>query len=226
MNLRDVHAARLVADVGLGQPVAYTDHEARLIATHEAGHAVVAHIVAPQRRLEVLTIIKRKDALGLLAHNDTEDVYTRSRSELLSLIQIAFGGMVAEELFFGETSTGPSSDLNYATTVAAQMVGAAGMVGSLINLSAVQGGAMSDTNLVGRVIADGPSREAVERLLSEQQLVARRVLEQHRGMLEALRDALLERHELVGTEILEILQPDVVDVRLAERGQARQSGPH
>ena len=47
MNTRDVHAARLVADVGLGQPVAYTDHEARLIATHEAGHAVVAHIVAP-----------------------------------------------------------------------------------------------------------------------------------------------------------------------------------
>ncbi|MCU0295863.1 MAG: AAA family ATPase, partial [Candidatus Nanopelagicales bacterium] len=74
MNSRDVHTARLVADVGLGQPVAYTDHEARLIATHEAGHAVVAHIAAPQRRLEVLTIIKRKDALGLLAHNDTEDV--------------------------------------------------------------------------------------------------------------------------------------------------------
>ena len=226
MNLRDVHAARLVADVGLGQPVAYTDHEARLIATHEAGHAVVAHIVAPQRRLEVLTIIKRKDALGLLAHNDTEDVYTRSRSELLSLIQIAFGGMVAEELFFGETSTGPSSDLNYATTVAAQMVGAAGMVGSLINLSAVQGGMMSDTNLVGRVIADAPSRAAVERLLSEQKLVARRVLEQHRGMLENLRDALLERHELVGTEILEILRPEVVDVRTAERGQARPTGQH
>jgi ATP-dependent Zn protease len=85
---------------------------------------------------------------------------------------------------------------------------------------------MSDTNLVGRVIADRPSREAVERLLSEQKLVARRVLEQHRGMLEALRDALLERHELVGTEILEILQPDVVDVRVSERGQARPGGPH
>ncbi|HRY10999.1 MAG: AAA family ATPase [Actinobacteria bacterium] len=226
MNLRDVHAARLVADVGLGQPVAYTDHEARLIATHEAGHAVVAHVVAPQRRLEVLTIIKRKDALGLLAHNDTEDVFTRSRSELLALIQIAFGGMVAEELFFGETSTGPSSDLNYATTVAAQMVGAAGMVGSLINLSAVSGGAMSDTNLVGRVIADGPSREAVERLLADQKLVARRVLEQHRHLLGDLRDALLDRHELVGTEILEILQQDVVDVRVAEHGQARRTGQH
>ena len=100
------------------------------------------------------------------------------------------------------------------------------MVGSLINLSAVQGGAMSDTNLVGRVIADGPSREAVERLLSEQKLVARRVLEQHRGMLENLRDALLERHELVGTEILEILRPEVVDVRAAEREQARPTGQH
>ncbi len=213
MSIRDVHAARLVADVGLGQPVAYTDREAELIATHEAGHAVVAHLVAPQRRLEVLTIIKRKDALGLLAHNDTEDVYTRGRGELLSLIQIAFGGMVAEELFFGETSTGPSSDLNYATTVAAQMVGAAGMVGSLINLGAVENGAMADTNLVGRVIADRPSREAVEELLAQQKAVARDVVAQNRDKVEALRDALLERHELVGEEILAILTDDVVDVR-------------
>ena len=48
----------------MGQPVAYTDHEKRLIATHEAGHATVAWLVAPQRRLEVLTIVKRRDALG------------------------------------------------------------------------------------------------------------------------------------------------------------------
>lgn len=213
MNVRDVHAARLVADVGLGQPVAYTDHEARLIATHEAGHAVMAHLVAPHRRLEVLTIIKRKDALGLLAHNDTEDVYTRSRSELLSLIQIAFGGMAAEELFFGEVSTGPSSDLNYATTVAAQMVGATGMVGSLINYSAVQGSAMTDTNLVGRVIADSAGRAAVENLLAEQKQVARDVLSRHEDKVMALRDALLEHHELVGEEITAVLAGDVVDIR-------------
>jgi ATP-dependent Zn protease len=212
MSNRDVHAARLVADVGLGQPVAYTDHEARLIATHEAGHAVVAHHVARHRRLEVLTIIKRKEALGLLAHNDTDDVFTRSRSELLALIQIAFGGMVAEELFFGEISTGPSSDLHYATTVAAQMVGATGMVGSLISLSAVQD-AGSRTNLVGRVIGDAASRAAVENLLAEQKSVARAVLREHGRQVEALRDALLERHELVGTEILEVLEPAVVDLR-------------
>lgn len=203
MSLGDVHSARLVADVGLGDPVAYTDREATLIATHEAGHAVVAHIVAPHRRLEVLTIVKRKDALGLLAHNDTEDIYTRGRGELLALIQIAFGGMVAEEIFFDEVSTGPSSDLTYATTVAAQMVGATGMIKSLINVSAVQGG--NDTNLVGRVIADPASRQALEELLAEQRDVARRVLDEHRDLVEALRDALLERRELVGNQILDVI---------------------
>ena len=90
-----------------------------LIATHEAGHATVAWLVAPHRRLEVLTIIKRRDALGLLAHGDREDVYTRSRAELTALIQIAIGGQVAEELFFGDVSTGPGGDLLYATNVAA-----------------------------------------------------------------------------------------------------------
>ena len=58
-------------------------HEKRLIATHEAGHATAAWLVAPQRRLEVLTIIKRRDALGMLAHGDAEDVYTRSAAEML-----------------------------------------------------------------------------------------------------------------------------------------------
>ena len=190
--------------------MAYTDHEARLIATHEAGHAVVAHMVAPYRRLEVLTIVKRKDALGMLAHNDTEDVYTRSRCELLSLIQIAFGGMVTEEVFFGELSTGPSSDLTYATTVAAQMVGATGMVGSLINMAATGG----NTTLVGQVIADSTSRAAVESLLAEQKELAREVLLANQDKVMALRDALLDRHELVGAEIVEVLSGEVVDVRV------------
>ena len=60
MTWADIEHARLVEEVGLGQPVGYTDHERRLIATHEAGHATAAYLVAPQRRLEVLTIIKRR----------------------------------------------------------------------------------------------------------------------------------------------------------------------
>ena len=59
-------------------------------------------------------------------------------------------------------STGPAGDLAYATNIAAQMVGAAGMTGSLVSYAAVQTHALSDTNLVGRVLGDGPGRQAVE----------------------------------------------------------------
>ena len=217
MNLTDIERARLVEEVGMGQPVAYTDHEKRLIATHEAGHATIAWLVAPYRRLEILTIVKRRDALGLLAHGDAEDVFTRSRTEMLHLVQIAMGGQSAEEIFFGDVSTGPGGDLLYATNVAAQMVGACGMTDTLISYGAVQNSAFSDTNLVGRVLADSDGRERVESLLQEQKAVARRILESNRHLVEALRDALLERHELVGREITTVLETardsHVVDLR-------------
>ncbi len=206
MSWADVEHARLVSEVGLGQPVDYTEHEQRLIATHEAGHATVAWLVAPQRRLEVLTIIKRAGALGLLAHGDREDVFTRSRKELECLIQIAFGGQVAEELFFGDVSTGPSSDLAYATNVAVQMVGASGMNDTLVSFAAIQGSAMTDAGLVGRVLGDHDARAMVEGLLERQKAAVRGLLGANRHLVMALRDALLERHELVGHEITDVLE--------------------
>ena len=76
------------------------EDERRNTAYHESGHAVVAYLVGVGRKLEVLSIVKRKDALGLLAHSDTEERFTRTRTELIAAIQISFGGMTAEELFF------------------------------------------------------------------------------------------------------------------------------
>ena len=206
MSAADVTAARLVEEVGLGQPVAYTEHEKRLIATHEAGHATIAYLVAPERRLEILTIVKRREALGMLAHGDREDVFTRSRSEMTRLIQIAMGGLVAEELFFGDVSTGPGGDLLYATNVAAQMMGACGMGDSLISLQAVERGALADSNITGRVLGDPQGRLAVEDLLQAQKRVATELMAANRHLVEGLRDALLERHELIGEEIVEVLR--------------------
>jgi cell division protease FtsH len=217
----DVEKARLVEEVGMGQPVAYTDHEKRLIATHEAGHATVAWLVAPERRLEVLTIIKRREALGLLAHGDRDDVYTRSRAEMTALIQIAMGGQCAEEIFFGDVSTGPGGDLLYATNVAAEMIGSCGMVDTLVSYAAIQNSAFSDTNIVGRVLTDAEGRARVEALLQKQKIVVSGLLENHQHLVAALRDALADRHELIGTEITDILQaakdagpgPEVIDLR-------------
>ena len=217
MTWADVEHARLTEEVGTGQPVAYTEHERRLIATHEAGHATLAWLTAPQRRLEVLTIIKRKGSLGLLAHGDRDDVYTRSKSELEALVQIAFGGQCAEALFFGDVSTGPGGDLLYATNCAAEMVGAHGMDDSLVSYLAVQNSAFTDTNIVGRVLADDRGRDAVEALLHRHKATAKALLERHMHLVEALRDALLECDELVGRQITDVLeaasQLAVVDLR-------------
>ncbi|GAB3245611.1 AAA family ATPase [Kineosporia babensis] len=201
MSWSDLEQARLVTEVGLGQPVGYTDHELRLIATHEAGHAVAAWLLAPHRRLEILTIIKRANSLGLLAHGDRDDVYTRSKAELGALISIAFGGQVAEELFFGDVSTGPAGDLTYATTVAAQMIGSAGMGGTLISFAASAGGG----DLVSRLMGDAEGRKMLEELLATRKQVTRELLEHNQHLVEALRDALLERHELIGGEIGRVL---------------------
>ena len=206
MSWSDVDKARLVEEVGMGQPVAYTEHEKRLIATHEAGHATVAWLMAPERRLEVLTIIKRRSALGMLAHGDREEVYTRSRAEMTALIQIAMGGQVAEELFFGDVSTGPGGDLLYATNVAAEMTGSCGMGETLVSYAAIQNSAFSDTNIVGRVLGDAEGRSRVEELLQRQKVVVRGLLESNMHLVAALRDALMERHELIGSEITDILE--------------------
>ena len=218
MTWADVEHARLTEEVGLGQPVGYTDHELRLIATHEAGHATVAWLVAPERRLEILTIIKRNNALGMLAHGDREDVFTRSRKELLGLIQVSLGGQCAEQIFFGDVSTGPGGDLLYATNCAAEMVGAHGMDDSLVSFAAIANSGFSDTNIVGRVLADSWGRERVGALLAREKVEVMALLQANKHLVEALRDALVGRHELIGKEITDVLEaaaarPAMIDLR-------------
>ncbi|MCV2394771.1 AAA family ATPase [Actinotalea sp. M2MS4P-6] len=199
MSYADVERARLTEMVGIGAPVTYTRHEQELIATHEAGHTVTAWLVAPNRTLEVVTIIKRGAALGLLAHSDTDEIYTHTSADLRALVQIAMGGMVAEELFFGDTTTGPASDLAAATRTAVQMVGAAGMTGSLVSFMA--GG----KDLVEATLADPAARAQVERVLEDARKHVVWLLSRNRHLVEALRDALLEHHELVGDQITDVL---------------------
>jgi ATP-dependent Zn protease len=200
MSFEDVEHARITEMVGIGQPVTYTEAEQRLIATHEAGHATVAWLAAPNRQLEVLTIVKRGQALGLLAHGDAEEVWTRSARDLQALVEIAMGGIVAEELFFGVTSTGPASDLAAATRTAAQMVGAAGMTGSLISFQA------TGHDIVAAVLSDAEARKQLEKVLDDARQRVMWLLAENRHLVEALRDALLERYELVGDQITDVLE--------------------
>lgn len=214
MNWEDVQQAKLTEEVGLKQPVDYSDEERRTIATHEAGHAVVAYLAAKGRTLDILSIVKRQGALGLLGHSDSEERFTQTRSELLARIKIAFGGMVAEEEFFGESGTGPSGDLAQATKIAATMVGSCGMGGSLVSFDAVSD-TVTNSGIVAKVLGTDRSRHAVEHILDHAKADVVELIRTHRYLVEALRDALLDREELVGDEIVEVLRDAEMDV-LAE----------
>ena len=228
MTWPDLQAARLTEEVGLKNPVPYTDHERRLVATHEAGHATVAFL-SQTRRLEVLSIVKRAGSLGLLAHGDLDEQYNRSRSEIEALIDIAMGGMVAEELEFGEPSTGPAGDLASATNLACRLVGAAGMGGSLVSLAAAQGGMFDGNDLVAKTLRDNVARPEVERVLAVGKARAKALVDANRHILYALRDALLDRDELIGDEITEVCRAagaPVLDVQIERRGDERRVHDH
>jgi cell division protease FtsH len=206
MTLDDVYEAKLTDEIGIKQPVVYTDVDRAAVATHEAGHATVAYFLGKGRRLEVLSIIKRRDSLGLLAHGDEEEHFTRTRTEVESGIAIALGGLVAEELCLGESGTGPAGDLALATGLAAQMVGSFGMAGSLISYEAIAQGMVSQTNLVAKVLGDADAKQRVEDILEGQRVRVREVLELNQDVHAALRDALIERDELVRDEIMSVIE--------------------
>jgi ATP-dependent Zn protease len=205
MSMYDIRRARRAIELGLPEPTEYTPEEADMIATHEAGHATLAYLVGKGRKLEVLTIVKHKDALGFLAHSDTEKRHLMRASEMIAHIQIAMGGMVAEELFFGESTSGPGGDLVAATQMAVQMVGAYGLGGSLVSYQALDTGAIGG-NLATKVLTDETGRIAVDTILAEHKLTASRLLGENRHIVEALRDALLERGELIDDQIIEVIQ--------------------
>jgi len=202
LSWTDVQRAKMTEEIGLAQPVEYTEAERRTIATHEAGHAVVAWLAGKSRKLEVLTIIKRKEALGLLAHSDLEERFLKSESEMHALVQIALGGMVAEELFFGEITSGPASDLRAATTWAAMMIGSLGMDGSLFSYEAVDA---PHANIVAKLSSTDDGKARIEALLDRARDEVRTMLASNRHVVEGLRDVLLDREELIGDEITDAI---------------------
>jgi ATP-dependent Zn protease len=205
MNLSDVSEAKMLVELGVTDETIYTPDERDRVATHEAGHATVAYFVGQTRQLDVLSIVKRRDSLGLLQHSETEERFTQSREELQALLQIAMGGMVAEEHWFDEVSTGPASDLAAATNIGATMIGACGMGASLISVAAA-GNGFESGGLVDKVLGDKAARAELDSLLMSSCDVAKDIIARHPEVVEALRDALLEHDELVGTEITDVIE--------------------
>ena len=222
MTMSDVAEAKMLVELGVTDETIYTPNERDRVATHEAGHATVAYFVGQTRQLDVLSIVKRRDSLGLLQHSDTEERFTKSSEELRALLQIAMGGMVAEEHWFDEVSTGPASDLAAATSIGAQMIGACGMGTSLISVAAAGNGFL-EGGLVDKVLGDATARAELDTLLMASCDAAKAIVTAHPEVVEALRDALLERDELVGSEITEVVESVLSAPKPAEIAELRPS---
>jgi cell division protease FtsH len=224
MSMPDVAEAKMLVELGVTDASIYTAEERVRVATHEAGHATVAYFLGRSRQLDVLSIVKRRDSLGLLQHSDIEERFTQRRDEMNALLQISMGGLVAEERWFDEVSTGPAGDLAAATTLGAQMIGACGMGNSLISVAAAGNGLFSG-GLVEKVLADEHAREELDALLVSSRNAAKAIVSEHAVVVEALRDALLEHDELVGSEITDVIASCTPELTEHHRHRPRRPIP-
>jgi cell division protease FtsH len=223
MSMSDLAEAKMLIELGVTDPTIYAPEERLRVATHEAGHATVAYFLGQSRQMDVLSIVKRRDSLGLLQHSDTEERFTQRQDEMNALLKISMGGLVAEERWFDEVSTGPAGDLATATTIGAQMIGSCGMGESLISIAAAGTGILSG-GLVEKVLADKDARAELDALLVSSRDAARAIVAEHGNVVEALRDALMDRDELVGGEITDVIAGCVSQTAGNPRTLAH--GPH
>jgi cell division protease FtsH len=197
----DIWAAKLTDEIGLKQPVEYNEEEKVKIATHEAGHAVASwYLEREELQMQVITIIKRENALGLVSYQEKEERYVRTRSDVMSRIKTALAAGAAEKIWFGETTTGVSADLRQATWAAATMVGLFGMGKELYSFGTIPN-ELAGGSSIGALLRDGEVREEANKILAEARAEIEALLREKGDMVEGVRDALLEREEIVGEEI-------------------------
>lgn len=206
--------------------LAMTEEQKRLIAWHEAGHALANVLCEKAYPLHKVTIIPRGQALGATLGLPKDDVFNRTKQELLDTITVTMAGRVAEKMFFGDISTGAAGDIQQATQLARAMVCQYGMSE---RLGMVQYGEDTDYVFLGRDIvrskdySEATAREIdneVRRIIDECYRRAEQLLEEHRDKLQILANALLEYETLEGW----VVEAIVKDGKIPEEFLARHRG--
>ncbi|HKR92597.1 MAG TPA: cell division protein FtsH, partial [Novosphingobium sp.] len=195
-----------------------TDDEKKMTAYHEAGHAIVSLNEAASDPIHKATIIPRGRALGMVMRLPERDSYSYHRDKMLANLSVAMGGRVAEEIIFGydKVSSGASSDIQYATGLARNMVtkwgmsdklgplqyeeqheGYLGMGGSQRLMSSDETNKVIDSEI--RILVDNAHARATQ------------ILNEKNEALHALAKALLEYETLSGDEIKQLLETGGID---------------
>jgi cell division protease FtsH len=192
--------------------------EKKIVAYHESGHALVAELVPGADPVSKISIIPRGiAALGYTSQLPTEDRYLMTRSELLARICVLLGGRVAEEIVFGDISTGAQNDLQRATEIARTMITQFGMSEKL-GLASLEGPRRSTFLMVPTQTPKDYSEETarlideeLKHILIEAHTRARELLISRRAALEELAKLLLEKEVVDRPALQTILKVRSID---------------
>jgi len=196
-----------------------TDEEKKLTAFHEGGHALLAALLPHADPLHKVTIIPRGMALGLTQQLPTEERHNWTKEQLEDRIAVCMGGRIAEEITFGEISTGSQNDIEQATEMARKMVCEWGMSESLGPLTY---GKKEEAIFLGKEFnrhqdySEATARTIdteIKRIVTEQFERAMKVLTEKRGALVQVAEALLEHEVLDALQVEQILAGEPMTVR-------------
>jgi len=231
----DLIEAMTTIESGTAIGVEYVPEESRAVAIHEAGHAVASHVYMQDVLSTRLSIRMRGGSLGHHQAIEKEERFSSWRHEDVGRLVWTLGAMAAEHVFYGENSRGVGGDVGSATALAALMVGMWGMGPEPVDLSHVEfededarkerekelmerferiglrimnrasGGGMMQGDPIASVLGDPSKRKAAAQILGQTYLTAVCLIRHNRDEVARVADALIERRELHGDEVVELL---------------------
>src|SRR5919201_1953772 len=188
---------RVVA--GLQQRRVVSEKEKRILAYHEAGHALMSYLMGDALPVHKVTIVSRGQALGYTLNLPAEDRYLHTKEELVDMMTIYLAGRAAEQVVFGRVTNGAASDLEKATSLARSMIFEYGM-GDAVSSRTVRADNYALSEETKR-LRDAEQARLTDTAFEE----ALRLLEKHRAALDRIAHALLEKETLDRTELTAML---------------------
>jgi ATP-dependent Zn protease len=231
---QDIVEAMTTIESGTAQKIDYISEESRSVAIHEAGHAVAAHVYMPSVMSTRLSIRKRGSSLGHHQVMEVDERFVKWRHQEVADIVWGLGAMAAEHVFYEENGTGVGGDIQGVTYRAAVMVGFAGMGPVPVDLShksfasdeerdeaeqrileryerigmkiiSRSRGMRESGDSIAAILSDPHKRRAAAQILGQAYITAVAVVRHNRDKVAYIADVLVERKEIFGDEVLELL---------------------
>ncbi|MEL7833635.1 ATP-dependent zinc metalloprotease FtsH [Fodinibius sp. Rm-B-1B1-1] len=215
---QDIDQARDKVMMGLKREgIRLTEHEKKLLAYHEAGHAVVAAVLPNSDPIHKVTVIPRGKAMGVTMQMPEKEKFLYEKKYMLDRMAVMMGGRAAENLIFDTSTSGAENDLKQIRKLARKMVLDWGMSDKFNNIAF---GSQREQVFLGEQMGSSKEYsentaqavdEEVQRILNEAFDTAMKAITEHRDILDKLADELVEREEVLGKEVMEWLNGSLED---------------